>query len=326
MNNYKTNRKPNKKFFLGIFLSFVLPVIFVGLFNYIINPYQLTNRKLFGDIYKKHFLEESIIKKTFKDNSKGDKAKISIIGTSHVLHGISICNKPDYEKFALSRLMMEEAITFIQLIIQNSNVSKTILVELSNDKNYYLLENIYHSRLHKFDFHERFLHARTLRASLIHFKIILKPSDYLSDECNSTLEDTPLPNLHDLEKLNNKFTIQLNSSLKFLKTLTSSLTNDKEYLNHKIVFFSPPLPYSIVDTFNLAPLIKARNNELQNIISEINQKSPNIKYSFEDLLNSELGSEYIPWTPSFNKGWYDTDHFKPVIGEHVLRRLLPEEK
>ncbi|GEM_PF-5099866 len=310
----ETNSKPG--FSKGLILGLLGPLLVVGFFNLIIDPYRLSEDRIAGvndAISPQNFLGESALVNAYKAYSKGDSAHISLIGTSHLAKGVPIVDKPHIEKIALGGLTLDEAFRIAQMIIDQSKVSKTILIELGSTRET--------KRGKPLNFQMRYLQAKTTRESIRLIRKSISVKDQ-KDKFVITTRFNKLPERAELLEQKDKLIAYLQLNRSKLDSLLSGLNTNDEKLKHRIIVFTSILPAQLVDIFGIRDLIESNHREISQIVADANTRTDHIEMVFVGMMDSSIGYEYLPWTESFHKGWYDFNHYKPVLGEQILEHLL----
>lgn len=315
MADFDERKAFKRKFVRGFAVGILGPLITIGLFNFVIDPYQLSKNRIAGindAISHRNFLGESAIQNAYVAYAKGDAAAASIIGTSTIARGIRVEENPNVEKIALGGLVLTEGLEIAQTIIDESNVPKVILIELGSTKKV--------KRGQPLSFQMRFLQVRTTSESarLLHRSISARGRKYKFFQRATTTE---LPELPELLEKKKELLEYLQSNIKQLDSLILTLKPNKS-IKHKVVFFTSLLPAGFVDLLEIQQLVDSTHREARRIVKEADQEEESIEFGFIGVMGTPIGSEYLPWTESFHDGWYDFNHYKPVIGEQLLKYLL----
>lgn len=305
-------------FFKGFSISILLLLSMVAAFNYLIDPYRYRIERI---RYLNYLPIPEIdhiapVKNTFMLHSKGNQVRFSIIGTSHVSFGIPGCDYPFLEKIAFSSMSITESREILQEILAGASVKKTIFIEVCgiNDLPTVRSDNFY-ERI--FSLRSIIYSIKTIRTNVFNHQtaanIFCKP--YVQnveplnsiDELNSKL--IPLRPLTDKET-------------EAIQEMGKIVGQGKPHLQHQVIFFIPPLPSETMEKERYKLLNRQLSVKLQKAISSMSSSGGGISFKFINLLDTEIGKEYQFGKNNFYDGWYDGSHFKPIIGDKVIKYLM----
>lgn len=317
MEDSKKEEAPKRKFALGFLMSFGILTVLIGALNGLIDPYQFSKSRLEGvnDVFSnENFRGEKALTKAFNFASRADEARVSMVGTSHLKRGFSITSGPGFEVFALSDLKLAEAIDLLQIIIDESKVSKTILIEVGR--------NLKSRRSDKLTWNERFFSLKTTIKSIrmIGRSIELRDADYKYKVRD--IVPGPMPKLEYYKNQREEIVKGIVSDEIPLDSLFARVDINNSDLEHTVIFFTSPLPFGLIRELELQEIVESRQHQLQQRIEALNSDSKSVKFKFLGFWGTSLFEDYRPWTDSFLDGWYDDDHYKPVIGDQLLNQLM----
>jgi hypothetical protein len=297
-------------------------LITICLINYLIDPYRYRNKRLkyINDAVIEAFYSEAPVLNIFNYQNKYNDAAFYIIGTSHILRGISNCNNQNVIKLGVSSLSFEESIQIANKILEASRSPKKIFIEISGKQT--VLSPRHRSLFRKLFSLRTTIHSlKTFQSSILNHNNLINTSDL----CNPYIpEEQKLKNINEVEKTS-KSTLQfltLNDYNHIEKT--ARFNKQKNNFKHQIVFFISPIPFERIERKKFKELNKQNSRNLRKVINSIKTNNNTIEFSFVNIIDTEIGWEYQFRYNNFYEGWYDGDHFKPIIGKQIMTYLISQ--
>lgn len=305
-------------FFQGFVIAMGLLLFIVGAVNFLVDPYFYREQRIryfnylpiitIGDI--------APVKNVFRLYSKGPNVKFSIIGTSHILWGITDCNYPEMEKMAVSAMTLKESTEILQQILVKAKVRKTVFVELCGVKAL--------SAIRDHDFLTRTLSLRTTVYSLR----VIRNNLFNHQTIRNTLCMPYFPyssNVKSLAGLESSSTdlrpvkAEEIAAIKKMYAINDQLKNN---LQHEVVFFTAPLPSEIMEKEKYKQMNREISSQMAKTMTAMQSSNAQIKFRFINLVGTEIGKEYQFRKGNFFEGWYDGTHFKSRVGDQMVKYLI----
>lgn len=297
---------------IGLFLSVI------GLVNYLVDPYWYREKRInnFNRLPISDIENHIPIMSVYRLHSKGKNVKFSIIGTSHVLFGIADCNYPFLEKIAAPAISIEESSRLMQQILAEATVPKTIFIEVCGINHLPTLRDD--------NFFNRIFSLRTAIYSLRTIKTNITDQQQSTPPlCIPYFVKTSPAARHLAPAPLRLFTAK---ELTAIKESYQINHQPKTFLQHQVIFFVAPLPFETTQKEIYKINIPRLSMQMQKTISSMQANIHGIRFKFINLLETEIGQEYQFRKNNFNDGWYDGNHFKPVIGDQVVRYLIDHSR
>lgn len=322
------------KFLLGFIGSFTLPVLIIlGLNYYTINYYKSDiNLYNINGVPNENFYENSNLDIIFQKLYKGDHVANTIIGTSHLMYGVNDCNNNIFQRIALPGLTFEEGKYFLNKVIKNSTITKTVFFEISSSKKNNLRKDLKRGLRIENSFVSPYLTAAAVKKTyqklfpvkkemqIDSSKTICEQIEFSLKKHKIAREEKNQKEINNLKKgvknesirpISNEEAININSSFLVLENKTA--------LKHNIVLFFSPI-HEIVFTSDYNYKTHLNNAAvIREIVNDLNIKNKNFNFQFIDgnslmLLDKSSLS-------NFDSYWYDLTHYKPILGEQFLQLL-----
>lgn len=305
-------------FLKGFGITMGLFLFVIGSVNYLVDPYWYREKRInnFNRLPISDIENHIPILSVYRLHAKGKNVKFSIIGTSHILFGISECNYPFLEKIAAPAISIEESSRLMQKILAEATVSKTIFIEVCGINNLpNLRDDNFFNRI--FSLRTAIYSLRTIKTNLVNHQ-----------------QATPLPCIPYFGRTNPAARHPAPAPLRLftaeeLTTIKESYQIDhqpKNTLQHQVIFFVAPLPFETTQKEIYKINIPRLSIQMQKTISSMQSNAYGVRFKFINLLDTEIGKEYQFRKNNFNDGWYDGNHFKPIIGDQVVRYLIDHSR
>lgn len=318
MDSFKKINHNVSPFLKGFGIIMVSFLSIIALVNCLVDPYRYREKRIpYLNYLPVNGISHSMpLMNVFKLYSKGDLAKFSMIGTSHVLLGMSDCNYPAVEKMAVSTMSISESSELLQRILVGASVQKTVFIEVCGVDHF--------QNMRDDSFYNKILSLRTTIFSVRTIaKNLLSPQTATNAFC--------LPEVPKVDTL--KSMAQLNSvraplrqvtdeEIVAIKKIAKVNYKLKNHLQHQVVFFIPPLPSETIENEKYRLINLHLSEQLQKTISSMQLSGSGIKFKFINLTDTEIGKEYQFKNGNFYDGWYDGTHFKPIIGDQIIKYLI----
>ncbi len=301
-------------------MAMALFLCVIGLLNYFTDPYWYKeNRTRNFNYYPINEVVNVIpVMNVFRLYAKGPEVKYSIIGTSHILRGVSDADQPALEKIAVSAMDISESTEVLKKILSEATVPKTIFIEVCGINN--------EANIRDGSFYTKVFSLRTTIFSLRTIKYNLFNQDH-----NIRILKQP-KNPDTLKSL-----VELNGEIIPLRPITNEeirmmdemwMVNHqlKNNLQHKVVFFISPLPKETMEEEKYKLINQQVSKQMQGLVDSMQLRSHRLKFGFINLADTKIGNEYQFRNGNFYKGWYDGTHFKPIIGTQVVQYLIDHAK
>ncbi|MNK30639.1 hypothetical protein D3C87_490590 [compost metagenome] len=295
---------------IGVILSIIVSV------NYLVDPYWYKDHRIkdVNSLPINDIANYAPLMNTFRLYSKGPKVKFSIIGTSHISLGIP-GNYPFLEKIAVNTMNIDESSEVLQKILEEASVQKTIFIEMCGNNPTPLRKDIFCNDL--FSLRTTFNSIRTIKLNLLNNQSLTSTLDSI----NTRKIDTS----KSINELNSKLAPMRplnNNEIASIKKMHKITFKNKKHLTHQVIFFLPPLPLETMKEEKYKRLNAKIALQLQKEINSMQIHNSLIKFKFLNLVGTEIGNEYQFGTDNFYDGWYDSTHFKPIIGDQVIKYLM----
>lgn len=297
---------------MGLFL------LVTGAVNYLIDPYWYRDKrtKYINSLPIADIDQIIPVLNVFRLHSKGDAVKFSIIGTSHVFRGISDCNYPFLEKIAVSQMSIPESSVLLQKMLERSSVQKTVFIEVCGINQLPTVRDE--------NFFNRIFSLRSIGYSIKTIKNnLISPQVATTPACTPFIGKTDT--LHSIDELNSKVELLrplIAEEITYIKKMSAIGYQPKNRLQHQVIFFISPLPSETMEKEKYRLINQKLSMQMKKIIISMQSSGSRIRFKFINLLDTEIGKEYQFKRNNFYDGWYDGAHFKPVIGDKVMRYLL----
>ncbi|RXI43306.1 hypothetical protein CRU99_08060 [Malaciobacter mytili] len=291
----------NYKFIFTLITSIIFSLSIILFINYSINPFNYFKKS--GN----NFLSSSFFSKTSPSNImykmtedlKYNKLKEIIIGSSRTLYGFNTCEK-DILKVGKTGITLNETNLLLNEALKNKNI-KTIFIEvgiLDTNKNK-VVSSIQPSFWEaNFTLNALYVSIRTF------FEYLFEKQTYQSPNCNFKVFKV-FHEANDKKLLDYYNKISSDLFLKNISFFISTLIENKDLNNKKIIFFLPPI-----------------NSQITNLpIKEL------ISKKFKDKINVNPSVKFISYNEvlkvndSIKQDWYDLNHFKPILGNKFLEKI-----
>lgn len=285
--------------------------------NYVVDPYSIRGQRLKG--INERVVPSAALTKyisdVYKANNKGDAVKYSFVGTSHVGSGIDEKKNYFLEKIATNSMSIYESEWVLRKILEESNMSKTIFIEVCSKSD--------HDRpIHP----EVFQNLVSLRNFVLSLKTVLHNQaperfPFLPKEEQQLVSDT-VKSLSVLTSEKTLLRTMTTQEINIFNAIRAGKIETKARLKHEIVFFIPPLPHETMTMNNRSEFYNPLVAQLEKIFNTSVPSQNNLKFSFVNLLDKNIGKNYQFKNSNFSIGWYDSTHFTPAIGDEVISYLI----
>ncbi len=313
----------NRKYHTGPFINgFMIAMgsllLIIGTVNFIVDPFWYREKrvKYFNYLPINEITNTAPLMNIATLYSKGPNVKYSVIGTSHVLAGIKNCEYPELEKVGVSAMSIQESQRVLQKILLKATVSKTVFIEVCGINDIPQIRDV--------SFLNRIFSLRAFVYSIRTMKHNFLNDQQLKIELCAPY--TPnIDTIKSIDELNSKqiplrpVTSQEILALKEMFKFKDGLKKD---LQHQVVFFTSPLPQETMENEKYRLINQKLSEQMQQVVDSMQSANHQIKFKFINLADTKIGNEYKFSEGNFYEGWYDGTHFKPVVGDQVVKYLM----
>lgn len=309
-------------FFRGFIIAMGSFFLIIAAINFLVDPfwYRENRIKYFNYLPINEITNTAPLMNIVTLYSKGPDVKFSVIGTSHVLAGITNCDYPELEKVGFSAMSIPESQRVLQKILLEATVSKIIFIEVCGINDIPPIRDV--------SFLSKIFSLRTLVYSIRTMKHNLLNDQQLKIELCAPY--TPnIDTIKSIDELNSKqIPLRAITSKEFMSFRQLFIFKDvlKNDLKHQVVFFISPLPQETMENEKYRLINQKLSKQMHQVVDDIQSANHQISFKFINLADTEIGDEYQFRKGNFYEGWYDGNHFKPVIGHQVLRYLIGHSK